>query len=337
MRAVIPAIILITTFCLQNATAQPFFLPTANKALLNPGDESQFFIGTPGHPWSHGCFGCVRSLGNQMHEGIDIRCLNRDKNGESIDVVRAIAAGTVVYINNKTYLSNYGKYIILEHKIQGITIYSLYAHLREIKLGLAADTQVIAGEPIAIMGRSSNTRSGISKSRAHLHLEIGFILNTAFWKWFEQRYPDGINDHGSWNGLNFCGIDPAALFLEQKAAGAEFSLKNFLINRHELCRIRVDTVDFDWPKQHPELITQNPETPESETAGYELVLDFNGFPFKLIPLTKDEVSGVSGFDLISVNEAEEEKNPCRNLVKHTSAGWKLTTKGHRLMDILTFK
>src|SRR5881296_3004952 len=92
--------------------AQPLQLPTANRALFEKGGEERFFVGTVGKPWTSGCFGCVRSGGWQMHEGLDIRCLQRDKRGEPTDPVMATADGTVAYINAKAGYSNYGIYII---------------------------------------------------------------------------------------------------------------------------------------------------------------------------------------------------------------------------------
>src|SRR5258706_10164842 len=114
----------------------PFVLPTANHALFEPGGEERFFVGTVGKPWTSGTFGCVRSEGWQLHEGLDIRCLNRDRHGEPTDPVLATADGTVSYINQRPSLSNYGNYLVLRHQIDGLEIYSLYAHLKEIRPGL---------------------------------------------------------------------------------------------------------------------------------------------------------------------------------------------------------
>ena len=58
---------------------QPFQFPTANHALYEIGNELKFFVPTaPDKPWTTGSFGCVRTDGRQMHEGLDIRCLQRD-------------------------------------------------------------------------------------------------------------------------------------------------------------------------------------------------------------------------------------------------------------------
>src|SRR5262245_49986036 len=145
------------------ALAQSLQLPTANRALFEPGNEEKFFVGTTGKPWTSGCFGCVRTSGMQMHEGLDIRCLQRDKRGEPIDPVMAVADGTVVYVNKRSALSSFGSYIVVRHRIDGLEIYSLYAHLREINSSVKAGLAVKAGQPIAVMGRTSNTREAISK------------------------------------------------------------------------------------------------------------------------------------------------------------------------------
>src|SRR6478672_871751 len=100
--------------------AQPFLFPTANHALLEPGGEERFLVGTVGKPYLTGRFGCVRSDGHQMHEGLDIKCLQRDRRGEPLDPVLATAAGTVAYVNSRAGLSNYGKYIVLRHSIDGV-------------------------------------------------------------------------------------------------------------------------------------------------------------------------------------------------------------------------
>src|SRR5689334_5575574 len=127
------------------ALAQPFSLPTANHFLFTPGAEDKFFVGTTGKPWTSGMFGCVRTGGAQFHEGLDIKCLQRDARGEPIDPVLASADGTVAYANRKASLSNYGNYLVLRHEIDGVEVFTTYAHLREIRSGLKAGDSVRAG------------------------------------------------------------------------------------------------------------------------------------------------------------------------------------------------
>ncbi|HXC98443.1 MAG TPA: M23 family metallopeptidase, partial [Verrucomicrobiae bacterium] len=226
--------------------AQMFQFPTANHALLEPGGEERFFVGTTGKQWTTGTFGCVRSDGQQIHEGLDIRCLQRDKRGEPTDPVMATADGTVAYINTRPSLSNYGNYIVLRHVIEGMEIYSLYAHLQTVVPGLRAGQAVKAGETIAIMGRTSNTHETITKDRAHVHFELNLFVNDRFSEWYKKNNPGERNDHGIWNGQNLDGIDPRLVLLEEHQQGTNFSLVQFIKSETELCRVFVRSTSFPW-------------------------------------------------------------------------------------------
>ena len=208
----------------NGSLAQPFYLPTSNHALFEPGGEERFFAPTPGKTWESGCFGCVRSDGMQMHEGLDIRCVLRDGNDEPADPVLATADGTVAYINDKPSLSNYGRYLVVQHVIDGVAVYSLYAHLHSVKPDLKPGSAVHAGEPIAVMGRTSNTSETITKDRAHVHFELNLFYNEHFESWYKAHFPKEHNDHSIWNGENLVGFDPmAGLFGgTQRRSGFQF-------------------------------------------------------------------------------------------------------------------
>jgi murein DD-endopeptidase MepM/ murein hydrolase activator NlpD len=318
------------------AGAEQFRLPTANHALFEPGGEERFFVGTVGKPWTSGSFGCVRSGGWQMHEGLDIRCLKRDKHGEPIDSVMATADGMVAYINRRPSLSNYGNYIVLRHHVEGVEIVSLYAHLKEIRADLKIGHGVKAGEPIAIMGRTTNTREGISKERAHVHFEFDCLLNERFPAWYQKSFPNQRNDHGQWNGQNLVGLDPRLLLLAQQSQGARFSLLNFIHSQTPLCRVLVRHPQIPWVKRYPALVRANPLAEREGVAGYEVALNFNGFPFELIPRAAAEINGKGKLQLLSVNPAEYQKNPCRHLVSQKGNRWDMTPHGVRLLELLTY-
>lgn len=320
---------------LATTLAQPLQLPTANRALFDKGGEEEFFVGTVGKSWTSGTFGCVRSGGWQIHEGLDIRCLQRDKKGEPTDPVFATADGIVAYLNEKPSLSNYGNYLILRHTIDGVEIYSLYAHLREIRAGLRAGQSVKAGETIATLGRTSNTREGISKERAHVHFELNLFLNERFPSWYKQKFPTQRNDHGLWNGQNLVGLDPRLVLLEQRASGAKFNLLQHLKRQTELCRVTVRATGFPWLKRYPQLVKPNPRANQEGIAGYEIALNFNAAPFELTPRAASELKGKSKFQLLAVNEPEQQKNPGRKLITKRSGRWELTTQGQNFLELLT--
>ena len=270
-----------------------------------------------------------------MHEGLDIRCVQRDKKGEPIDPVMATADGTVAYINRKPQLSNYGNYIILRHKIDGIEIFSVYAHLSEVRTDLKAGQPVRAGERIATMGRTSNTRERISKERAHVHFELNLVINDDYSRWHKTKMPKTRNDHGDWNGQNLLGLDPEAILRAQQAQGTRFSLTRFIQNQTELCRVFVRQISFPWVNRYSSLI-QPAATGNGKIVGYEVSLNFNGIPFRLIPRTEAEVRTRNKVQLLSVNAAEAEANPCRHLVVRRGKGWELSSAGENLIDLLIF-
>lgn len=318
------------------AAAQTLQLPTANRALFDKDGEANFFTGTIGKPWTTGCFGCVRTDGHQLHEGLDISCLQRDKRGEPTDPVLATADGEVAYINKRPSLSNYGNYIILRHRIDGIELYSLYAHLSRVAENLKAGQSVKTGDVIATMGRTSNTREGISKDRAHCHFELDLLVNERFASWYAKTSPGQRNDHGGWNGQNLTGLDPRAILQEQQAQGTNFSLTQFIRKQTPLCRVFVRKTDFPWLRRYPQLVRPNPAAQKEGVAGYEIALNFNGVPFELIPRAAAEIKSKSAIQLLSVNEAEQERNPCRKLITKRTGRWELTEHGLSGLKLLTY-
>jgi hypothetical protein len=314
--------------------AQPFQLPTANRALFEKNGGEKFFVGTTGKPWTSGMFGCVRSSGYQMHEGLDIKCLQRSKRGEPIDPVMASCDGTVAYINKRVSTSNYGNYIVLRHLVDGIEIYTLYAHLSAFADGLTIGKSVKAGDVIATMGRTSNTRERISQERAHVHFEIDLRLSDRFSVWYKKHHPKEPDDHGIWNGMNLVGIDPRLVLLEQQSKGAKFNLLEFIRARPELCRVLVRDTNFSFAKRYPMLVKANAKAQSDGVAGYELAMDFNGVPIEITPRAASEFKSKARFQVLSVNAAEQQEHPCRKLVTRAGKGWQLTSHGTDLLDLI---
>lgn len=316
---------------------EPFQFPTANHNLFLPGHESEFLAPTsPDRPSTTGSFGCVRSDGWQMHEGLDIRSLQHDRHGEPTDPVMAAADGTVCYFNTKPALSNYGKYIIIRHIVDGIEVYSLYAHLSQVQPGLTIGKSVRQGEVIGIMGRTSNTSERIGKERAHVHFELNIFINDKFSGWYRENFPHERNDHGVWNGQNLAGLDPRQIFLAENQPGQHFNVLTFLRSQTELFRVQVRATDFSYLKRYPSLVLPNPVTKTQGVGGYEIVFNYNGVPFALMPLAPSEMKGKSRVLLLSVNAKEYHANPCRKYVSERTGRWQLTNTGLRQVDLVIY-
>ena len=316
--------------------AQPFHFPTANQKLLEPGREDEFFVGTIGKPWPSGTFGCVRSEGWKFHEGLDIRCQQRDKRGEPIDPVMATADGVVSYVNRKPGLSNYGNYVILKHVIDGVAVFSLYAHLRSIRSDLAAGLSVKQGEEIGVLGRTTNTREGISRDRAHVHFELNLMLTERFDQWYRKDHPKDRNDHGNWNGRALAGLDPQAVFLAQQQQGQNFRFLTFIQNQTEMFRAYITGNRLPWLDRYPSLLRPNPVANREGTAGFEVAINYAGVPYQITPRAASELPPQGKLRLLSVNGEEYKRHPCRRLIRFQGKRWELTAAGTDLLELLAF-
>jgi murein DD-endopeptidase MepM/ murein hydrolase activator NlpD len=247
----------------------------------------------------------------------------------------AAAAGTVMYMNDRPALSNYGRYLVLRHLVGSVEVYSLYAHLSSLRGDLKLGQPVQMGEPIAVMGRTSNTAETITQERAHVHFELNLFYSEHFPTWFKKHFAGERNDHGLWNGENLVGFDPRLVFLAERDEGRAFDLTAWLKHRPELCRVFARKTAFPWVKRYPMLVENNPIAQKQGVAGYEIALNYNGLPFQWIPRAASEIKGSGKYRLLSVNEAEEAKNPCRKLVKRAGKGWQLAPAGISLLDLLS--
>src|SRR6266478_2247137 len=116
---------------------------------------------------------------------------------------------------------------------------------------------------------------------------------------------------------------------------AKFSLRDWVGRQTELCRVVVRKTDFPWLKRYAALIRPNPAALKEGIAGYEVALNFNGVAFEIIPRTASEIKGKAKFQLLSVNEAEHQRNPCRRLVSKRGSHWELASAGINLLELLT--
>src|SRR3984893_17502614 len=235
-------------------------LPTDNDALFR-GDGPAFYQhierdyhGEKSWPWQGGQYGFVRYpietaagiIYTRFHEGIDIRPLRRDEHGEPLDQVRAIANGKVVHTNQVPGYSNYGKYIVIEHRWDGSPYYSLYGHLSS--MSVQSGQEVKKGEAIAIMG---HTGTGLNQERAHVHLEMNLMLNRNFDAWHDRMFKDEPNHNGIYNGINLTGCNIAKLFLMLQK-NPSVTIPEFLSAEATFYKVTLPaSPNFELPKRYP--------------------------------------------------------------------------------------
>jgi murein DD-endopeptidase MepM/ murein hydrolase activator NlpD len=239
------------------------------------------FEGATSKPWEGGTFGLVRTpirvngevVCTHFHEGIDIAPLKRDRAGNPLDAVGSIAEGVVVHISPLAGRSNYGKYVVVEHRWDESPIYSLYAHLAEItcKPGDA----VKAG---GVLGRLGYTGVGINRTRAHLHLELGLLMSARYDDWHKHN-GKGTNYHGIFNGMNLAGTDVARLFVEQKK-NPDLQFSQFVAATPVYFKVAV-------PAQgKPDVLSRYPWLLHGEVEGatsWEISFSATGLPLAFTP------------------------------------------------------
>jgi murein DD-endopeptidase MepM/ murein hydrolase activator NlpD len=273
-----------------------------------------------GDPESGG-YGGVRSGGAQFHEGLDIKCISRDRRGEPADSVLAATAGVVRHVSSSAGDSSYGRYIVLEHPDQTPAIYTLYAHLARIAPGLKAGDRVTRGQVIGLMGHSSGGYV-IPRDRAHLHFEMGVMVTRNFQAWYDRRKFGSTNDHSLWNGMNLMGFDPLD-FYDRWRAGKVNSVQDYFAQMPAAVRLRLATRRVpDFALRYPSLLTK-PLPPA--VAGWEIKFDWTGIPFAWTPLSDLEAVGLTPDQpkFVEVDTAITRHNRSKSLAVSYRGGWKV--------------
>jgi murein DD-endopeptidase MepM/ murein hydrolase activator NlpD len=264
-------------------------LPTDNDALFHSGGSEFYqyidrdYHGVKSTPWEGGQYGFVRDpmqtaaglVYTRFHEGIDIRPLQRDERGEPLDEVRAIADGKVVYTNRVPGHSNYGNYIVIQHRWDGCSYYSLYGHLRTI--AVQTGQVVHKSEGIARMGY---TGAGINLARAHVHLELNLLLSHNFQSWYDIFHKKEPNYHGVYNGINLKGLDIARLYLALRR-NPSLSIPEFLADEETFYKVTLPrSRHFELLKLYPWMMAA------SSTRGaqsWEVSFTRSGLPLRIEP------------------------------------------------------
>jgi murein DD-endopeptidase MepM/ murein hydrolase activator NlpD len=314
-------------------------LPTDNTALLR-GDNAEFYQfvernlhGVISYPWQGGQYGFVRdpvdtavgAIMTRFHEGMDIKPVRRDAKGEPLDEVRAIASGTVVYANRVAGYSNYGRYVVVEHRFGGCPYCSLYAHLNTI--AVEAGQQVKQGEKLAIMG---HTGDGINRVRAHVHVELNLMLNDHFERWHEAVYKGDPNRNGIYNGINLTGLDLARLYLALQKNSA-LTIPAFLAKEEVFYKVILpNSANFQLPQRYPWMIEG---LPNEKPAAWEVSFTRSGLPLRVAPRSRNVREPEISF--VQSSPIDYRYLTRGNLAGHGSKA-RLTDSGKALMRLLTF-
>lgn len=314
-------------------------LPTDNDAIFRDDGPAFYqyierdFQGVKSTPWEGGRYGFVRNpvetsaglVFTRLHEGIDIRPLQRDAGGEPLDSVHAIAAGTVVHTNLVPRFSNYGKYVVVEHRWDGCRYYSLYGHLSSITVHTGQKVQ--RREQLGVMGY---TGEGLNQARAHVHLELNLMLSRHFEAWYDNFFANDPNHHGLYNGLNLMGLDIARLYLALQKRPA-LTIPEFLAEEEVFYRILLPgSKYFDLPKSYLWMLRRDSN---QKPVSWEISFNREGVPLKIEPngtrVTEPQLSYLK-------KSSADASYFTRDLATGRGDGAHLTENGKRLLRLFIF-
>jgi murein DD-endopeptidase MepM/ murein hydrolase activator NlpD len=314
-------------------------LPTDNEALFR-GDGPEFYQyverdykGVKSTPWEGGQYGFVRDpmetaagiVYTRFHEGIDIKPLRRDPNREPLDQVRAIAAGKVVHTNLVPGYSNYGCYVVIEHRWDSSSYYSLYGHLSSVAVKPGQHVQ--KGDRIGVIGY---TGVGVNRERAHLHLELNLMMNHQFESWHDAYYKNDPNHNGIYNGLNLAGLDIARLYLSLRKNPA-LTIPDFFRDEETFYKVALPrSAHFELPKSYPWMVTKGAGL---ETHSWQVSFARSGLPHKIEASSKQ----VREPELTYVKKSPVEySHLTHDEVTGRNGRGKLTKEGQSSMRLLTW-
>jgi hypothetical protein len=312
-------------------------LPTENHHLFT-GEPEKFYMyvdrtfeGETSKPWEGGSFGFVRTpirLGQDVvltkfHEGIDIQPDKRDKAGNPVDLVMAVSDGVVVHASNVAGRSNYGKYVVVEHRFEGDAFYSVYAHLAEVT-AKPGDTV----KARSVLGRMGYTGAGIDRTRAHLHLEMCLLMSGHFEGW-HHAFSGGTNFHGNFNGMNLAGMDVATLFLEHKK-NPNLRVQDFVLSSPAYFKVTIPR-DGAWnfAERHRWMVKGDMNAPSpSWELSFTATGLINGIAPSQRPVAEPVVTAVR-------NSRIGHRHLTRGLIDGQGNGAALTRSGKQLIALLT--
>lgn len=308
----------------------PLVWPTPNRAFLEGKPYSDYIQPTASGRLESGLFGCTRNGGNRFHEGIDLKPIQRDRQGRATDPIFAAMPGKVVHVSRIAGNSSYGIYVVLEHQHENVTFYTLYAHMASVRREIQPGRKVSQGTVLGVMG---NTAGGytIPHSRAHLHFEIGMQMNSEFNWWFTRQGFGSPNQHGAWNGMNLNGLDPIAYYraaLNRSIGG----MREFLLQQPTAVTIRVRHQDIpDYVERSPGLVKGDILLPRE---GWDVDIAAYGIPVRFRPLPPGTFSADSPRLEVRGYDSEEAFKSCYALLTRRGNQVAISRRLQTILDLI---
>ncbi len=313
----------------------PLVWPTPNRAFLEGRAPDEYLQPTASGRLESALWGCVRNGGTRFHEGLDLKPIRRSANGEAADPVFVIMPGTVVHVSTVAGRSSYGRYVVVEHEVEGLRFYTLYAHLAKVRDGIQPGVRLLAGAELGTMGRSAAGYT-IPRHRAHLHLEIGMQLSgDRFDAWYGTAGFGSDNYHGPWNGMNLVGFDPLD-FYKKVMGGLAKGVSDYLSLEPVAVEVRYHTRVFpEFLKRNPVLIQRN--RAEGNRVAWDIGFTNYGLPVRWTARFDSEgfeTKRGGTLEILKINSEAGRENGCRKMLEKVGNGYRVGENLKRYIAIL---
>jgi murein DD-endopeptidase MepM/ murein hydrolase activator NlpD len=219
--------------------------------------------------------------------------------------------------------SNYGKYVVVEHRWDGSPYYSLYGHLASVSVQVG--NKVARGEQLGILGF---TGDGLDQARAHVHLELNLMLNRNFNSWHAEFFKSEPNRNGIYNGINLNGLDIARLYLALRKRPS-LTIPEFLAEEETFYRVKLPaSKNFELPKRYPWLLRGSDS---GNALAWEVSFNRAGIPLRIEAANEAVIAPVLSY---VKPRGGDYRNLTRGIIGGAGENARLTDSGMRLMRLL---
>jgi hypothetical protein len=169
------------------------------------------------------------------------------------------------------------------------------------------------------------TGSGITRTRAHLHLEIALMLSAHYVEYSAKQN----NLHGLFNGMNLAGLDVAAFYLAHKEKPG-LTVSHFLASYPVYFQV---TIPNDGPvemaSRYPWMISGNSATP---CPSWEIAFSETGMPLSFT--ASDRQVAMPQITMVRRSDIPH-KYRTRGLLSGQGQDASLAKEGLTLLNLLT--
>ena len=192
--------------------------------------------------------------------------------------------------------------------------------------GIAGGEAVSAGDRIGTLGARAIPGSPSPRIALHVHFEINLVVNDRYVDWHPGA-PQGMPDHGNFNGRNLLGLDPAEVFREQARQGSAFRFTEFIRSRPVMARVAVKGHVNPVGEAVSATAGGEPSGGARRHRGIRTGPDVQRHAGPGNLRAASELKGPAKVRLVEVSAGEVPGPSVRHLVARRGDGWVLTTHG----------